>query len=295
MATLRNKLEKLCEEKINIISDKKIEEAGKYKKDIDTFLDNIPIRIDKLIKPKLKEKKSLSRKLLPICISILNKNNQTNKNEEDLYITWDILRYTVICKFENFQEIVNSYIEYIHNNSKNYKLSWIYNTFCKPNIYSGLNVNFKVSNTNFQFEIQFHTEETFKYKQESHKTYESTRINENQACIKLDEITKNKDLKIPTYNLNTLNIDNIGNKNCNDVSDEKLIELQNECHDEAIVNDVESNKTESNKSDDNIKEDKSTTETSFGGYRKKKTRRKLKRSKKKVNKSKLSKKRKFKK
>jgi hypothetical protein len=111
----------------------------------------------------------------------------------------DTLRYTFIIPIDEFSEkleeiikIFENYQIYLYEKDKNFK-----NTFCDGNIYKGVNTSFKYDE--FIFEVQFHTQESFNLKMDTHRIYEALRLGNIDECagifesIKLSNYIENPD------------------------------------------------------------------------------------------------------
>ena len=122
-----------------------------------------------------------------------------NKGKIQPIVTWDVFRITIICDEKNFENDVKTLLDEI---SQKYVVTWIDNSLCIPNTYAGLNVNFAEKGDDFQFEIQFHTEDTFEHKQLVHTIYENLRtssVEELKKKYTCDLIKYNNCLDIPSY------------------------------------------------------------------------------------------------
>lgn len=87
----------------------------------------------------------------------------------------DIIRYTQICKHEDIFKIAKETIDELEK--QGYQLTIIRNYFKHPypnTGYKGLHMNF-VSPYGETFELQFHSEDSFKIKQQGHELYEKIR------------------------------------------------------------------------------------------------------------------------
>ena len=120
---------------------------------------------------RLKGEESISRKL------ILDYNNMSKKNPDftlqDAYDRiGDSVRFTMICDETSYTNDVKSCLQELQE--KGYELSYLRNTFDNP-MYKGVNVGL-VSPDGVKTEIQFHTEQSFLYKDDiGHLYYEIAR------------------------------------------------------------------------------------------------------------------------
>ena len=181
-------------EEILSIVTYKIKEAEEKKNEITKFLKHLAENneeVKDIIIPPLKSVESLSRKIAHQCF--------VNKGKIQPIVTWDVFRITIICDKKNFANDVKTLLEKI---SDKYVITWIDNSLCIPNTYAGLNVNFSEKGEDFQFEIQFHTEDTFEHKQLVHSIYEKLRtssVEELKKKYTCDLIRYNNCLDIPSY------------------------------------------------------------------------------------------------
>lgn len=87
----------------------------------------------------------------------------------------DVVRYTALSDSENMVKDVNRFIEELEN--RGYTISTVKNYWNNPsNPYNGINTNF-LTKTNYEFELQFHTKESFDLKDgKLHDLYEKVRV-----------------------------------------------------------------------------------------------------------------------
>ena len=87
----------------------------------------------------------------------------------------DVVRYTAVSDVDNMVKDVNTFIEELEN--RGYNVSTVKNYWNNPsNPYNGINTNF-FTTTNYEFELQFHTQESFDLKNgKLHELYEKVRV-----------------------------------------------------------------------------------------------------------------------
>ena len=116
------------------------------------------------LKNKFKKFKSLKKKFIKRCY--VDSINNTIKNIN----IWDILRYTIILPFESYTEDVKNIINNIEKSI--FKLILFKNYWDSDDDYSGINSRFTIpSMKNIEIEIQFHTKDSIKVKEDIHKIY----------------------------------------------------------------------------------------------------------------------------
>ena len=93
------------------------------------------------------------------------------KSAKDLY---DVVRYTVQVDVNNYYNKKEGIINEMK--SKGYKVVKEKDTWRFPG-YKGINIKMENSNGD-KFELQFHTEDSLKAKEEAHKLYEKQRLPE---------------------------------------------------------------------------------------------------------------------
>ena len=151
-----------------------------------------------LIIAKLKSLESLKTKLLTECRKKNKiKNQLIDYNSNTANITWDIIRYTIVCSINNLNTVISKFIELINKNP-DYEIINVKNTICSPTLYPGINIRIKYTNQydkkSRNFELQFHTPETIIHKEKIHKIYEEYRTetdDNNKKCLKLKLIKMN--------------------------------------------------------------------------------------------------------
>ena len=89
----------------------------------------------------------------------------------------DTLRYTIIFSPENYRQDYNSILNFL--DKKGYRIQKIWNAWSNENRdtdtgFRGINVTV-ISSQSQKFELQFHTEESFRLKTETHDLYEERR------------------------------------------------------------------------------------------------------------------------
>ena len=92
----------------------------------------------------------------------------------DVSELYDVLRYTFVIS-DNFVEMVSRIIQTLHANNIVINKDYSSNYFCEGNTYKGFNGLF-MYNKHLPIEIQFHTPESLRIKEITHKLYEESRI-----------------------------------------------------------------------------------------------------------------------
>ena len=120
---------------------------------------------------RFKTKESLARKLTDYSIT------RNISLEKVATRTNDVLRYTFLFSLENYRQDYDSALKLLLE--KGYEIQKVWNAWSnegKPKDagYRGINATI-ISSKNQKFEIQFHTEESFRLKTETHGLYEERR------------------------------------------------------------------------------------------------------------------------
>lgn len=102
----------------------------------------------------------------------INEKIHVRNEAQSIHELKDIVRYTIRMSEENYGKSVN---DILHSLSDNYKVNSVKNFWMNSEkAYQGINVH--LTNGTTKFEIQFHTTDSLKVKQESHKLYEQARL-----------------------------------------------------------------------------------------------------------------------
>ncbi len=158
------------------LARKLLNEARENEPQITADLQNIASKIPAEIvglENKFKREESLARKLADIVdIDLLT-------FEESIEIINDALRYTFVLPFEFYSESFHKILEMLKNTGYRVPLNRIWNA--RKNVgrsrdkgYRGINITV-ISSQNQKFELQFHTEESFRLKTETHNLYKELR------------------------------------------------------------------------------------------------------------------------
>ncbi len=151
-------------------------EAEAVEKEISADMKALETNSRKLAKfdSRLKGEDSASRKIISDFIGI-SKNNPDFTLEDASNEIGDIIRYTMICDESSFTEDVSSCLQELQ--SKGYIISKFKNKFDDP-MYKGINVVL-ISPDGIKTEVQFHTEQSFLYKDDAGHLYYEISRNEN--------------------------------------------------------------------------------------------------------------------
>lgn len=180
-------------EKLDKIVSKLIDKAKQYDKRVTNDLINVTSNTSGSLEGldyRIKSVESATRK-----IKDKSQERKISPEEYSKQVT-DILRYT-FCSNEN--NLVKEFLD-IKNNleNKGYNIIEINNTFPILNAtYKGINTLVKNSD-GYIFELQFHTYQSLKIKEENHKLYEKSRLSSTSTYekIKLNGIMRKNSNKI---------------------------------------------------------------------------------------------------
>lgn len=194
----KNKSTKKLEKIVSKLIDKAKHHDKQVTNDLINFTSNTSGSLEGL-DYRIKSVESTTRK-----IKDKSQINKTSPEEYSKQVT-DILRYT-FCSNEN--NLVEEFFD-IKNNleNKGYNIIEINNTFSIPNTtYKGINTLVKNSD-GYIFELQFHTYQSLKIKEENHKLYEKARLSStpSEEVERLTDIMIDNSIKIK----NPVNIDDI--------------------------------------------------------------------------------------
>ena len=148
---------------------------------------------------KFKTEESLIRKLVSKANFNLESVRKVAEN------TNDVLRYTFILPFETYAKNFRLTIEMLQNSGYHIPQNRIWNAWQTAGKrfdkgYRGINITV-ISSQNQKFEIQFHTADSYRLKNETHYLYEELRKPEisKERQVKLIEELRNaaKDIKRP--------------------------------------------------------------------------------------------------
>ena len=181
-----NKLVKTIEEEAELYADYKLKHINKIEPEITKFLKDVSNSENSELfglDYRIKTKESLIRKIISDskekAIPIKETTNQIN----------DILRYTMINDDESFTYKYFKIVEKMKE--KGYNVIRVKNTFVDGVTYKGVNTLVQ-SKSGDIFELQFHTPESIKVKEnELHKLYEKQRLlNKDKDKKKWDSLTE---------------------------------------------------------------------------------------------------------
>ena len=122
---------------------------------------------------KFKAESSLARKLVDRATVNSKPVQKISKNLND------VLRYTFVLPFEVYSEALGQTIELLQNSGYEVPQKRIWNAWQTVGMrfdrgYRGVNITV-ISSQNQMFELQFHTEASFRLKAETHSLYEELR------------------------------------------------------------------------------------------------------------------------
>lgn len=172
---IRQKARKLAKE---LIAQAQAVES-EITRDLQNIANTLKVNLQGL-ENKFKTENSLARKLFDSSIKDLSSSNLNAKLEKYAKSVNDVLRYTFVIEIDSYQERFEQSLDILKNSGYEVVERRIWNAW--KNIgterdmgYRGINITIK-SSQNQVFELQFHTEESFKLKNETHILYQEARL-----------------------------------------------------------------------------------------------------------------------
>jgi fumarate hydratase class II len=149
----------------------------------------------------IKSEESLTRKIKDrVKSSDVEKSGVDKAVDKSAAKINDALRFTIVFEASTYVEAFNKVKQQLVQ--KGYKFEKLYNGWTSSGgTYMGINATFKTPKGQ-QFELQFHTPETFKIKTETHDLYEKARdlsVSETERNLaEKKQIEAYKDVKLPS-------------------------------------------------------------------------------------------------
>jgi hypothetical protein len=89
---------------------------------------------------------------------------------------FDALRYTMVCRREDYSETVKDVLADLRKGGYEFEEKDIRNYWPEHQLYKGINTTLRLKGGIDVFELQFHTEESWRAKKEAHPLYEESRL-----------------------------------------------------------------------------------------------------------------------
>ena len=178
-----------------LLAQAKFNEA-KITKDLQNITEKLEVELNGL-ENKFKTEHSLVRKLIDSSVRDLSDLSLEAKLEKHSKRVNDVLRYTFLLPIDSYKIIFERILKTLSNSGYEINERRIWNAWENAETerdtgYRGINITVKSSNKQL-FELQFHTEESFRLKSETHNLYEEARqisISERRRNEIIEQIIK---------------------------------------------------------------------------------------------------------
>ena len=94
----------------------------------------------------------------------------------------DALRYTMVCPIERYSQTVKDTLNDLREKGYEFEEKDVRNYWPENEVYKGINVTLRIRGTGDRFELQFHTDESWKAKNQVHPLYEESRLQETPGA-----------------------------------------------------------------------------------------------------------------